>query len=57
MLTAAADLCGIPFAKLKRFAYVINFKFFEKTTFYRIRSRTSVKDTVIKVQEFVCCYH
>ena len=57
MLTAAADLCGIPFAKLKRFAYVINLKFFEKTTFYRIRSRTSVKDTVIKVQEFVCCYH
>ena len=57
MLTAAADLCAIPFAKLKQFAYVINLKLFEKTMFYRIRGRTSVKDTVIKVEEFVCSYH
>ena len=57
MLTAAADLCGIPFAKRKRFACVINLKLFEKTMFYRIRGRTSVKDTVIKVEEFVCSYH
>ena len=43
MLTAAADMCDIPFPKLKQFAYVINLKFFEKTTFYRIRGGASVK--------------
>lgn len=37
MVTAAAELVGIPFSKLKRFAYVLNLKFIEKSTFYRLR--------------------
>ena len=57
MLTAAADMCGIPFLKLKSFAYVINLKFFEKTAFYRIRGRGSVKGTVTKKYEYICCFH
>lgn len=39
MVTAAADMVGIPFPKLKRFAFVMNLKMIEKTTFYRLRGQ------------------
>ena len=39
MAAAAGDLAGIPFPKLKRFAYIMNLKFLEKTTFYRLRGK------------------
>ena len=37
MVTAAAELVGISFTKLKRFAYALNLKFMDKSTFYRLR--------------------
>ena len=37
MVSAAADMVGISFPKLKRFAHILNLKFMEKTTFYRLR--------------------
>ena len=37
MVTAAAEMSGIPFTKFKRFAYVMNVAFVEKPTFYRLQ--------------------
>ena len=37
MVTAATELVGISFSKLKRFAAVLNLKFIDKSTFYRLR--------------------
>ena len=37
MVTAAADMVGISFPKLKRFAAVLNLKMFESDTFFRLR--------------------
>ena len=39
MLTAAAEMAAISFTKLKRLAYVLNLKMFDKTTFYRLRGK------------------
>jgi len=36
-VTAAVDLACIPFPKMKRFAYILNLPFIEKTTYYRLR--------------------
>jgi hypothetical protein len=38
MVTSAGEMAGIPYLKLKRFAFVLNLKFIEKTTYYRLRS-------------------
>lgn len=38
LITAAAEMSGILFSKLKRFAWLLNLKFFEKTTYYRLRA-------------------
>ena len=37
MITAAADMMGIPYTKLKKFASILNLKLFNCTTFYRLR--------------------
>ena len=37
LVTAAGELASIPFPKLKRFAYILNLPFIEKTTYYRLR--------------------
>lgn len=56
MLPAAANISGIPFLKLKRFAYVINWKFFEKTMFYCKRVWAYDKGLLIEIQDFVCSF-
>lgn len=37
MVAAAGEMAGIPFPKLKRFAYLMNIPFIEKSTYYRLR--------------------
>ena len=36
IVTAAADLVGIPYPKLKHFATALNLKLFGEDTFYRL---------------------
>ena len=58
MITAAADLVGIPFPKLKRFAYVLNMKLFGEDTFYRLRRMFSYFQILVGllfVFYFVAC--
>lgn len=37
LVTAAAEMAAIPYSKIKRFAYILNLQFIEKTTYYRLR--------------------
>ena len=48
MVTAAADMVGISFPKLKRFATILNLKMFESDTFFRLRG----KHLIIRVYIF-----
>ena len=37
MVTTAGEMASIPFPKLKRFAYVLQFLFIERAKYYRLR--------------------
>ena len=50
MVTAAADLVGIPYPKLKRFATALNLKLFGEDTFYRLRGK--YKQEAEKILDF-----
>ena len=39
MVTAATDLVGMPYPKLKQFATTLNLKLFGEDTFYRLRGK------------------